>query len=237
MHLLVKGALDLGLSLTQKQIEQFHSYHQMLTEWNQRINLTSIIEPNEVQVKHFVDSLTATMALPSILSKGGRFIDIGSGGGFPGIPIKLLWPNIHLTLVESVGKKTSFLSHLTTILKLNDVEVSNARAELLAHKNNMRESFDVVISRGLAPMYILTELMLPFCKIGGVAVALKKGSLEQELSQANRSVLVMGGHVKGINSVDVDGLRDKRVVVAIKKVTQTPDKYPRKVHIIRKRPI
>ena len=237
MHLLVKGALDLGLSLTQKQIEQFDCYYQMLTDWNQRINLTSIIESNDVQIKHFVDSLTATMVLPSILSKGGRFIDIGSGGGFPGIPIKLLWPDIHLTLVESVGKKTSFLSHLTNILKLNNVEVSNTRAELLAHKQNMRESFDVVISRGLAPMYILMELMLPFCKIGGVAVALKKGSLEQEISQANRSIFMMGGHIKGIDSVDVGGLRDKRVVVAIEKVNQTPDKYPRKVHIIRKRPV
>ena len=177
------------------------------------------------------------MVLPSILSKGGRFIDIGSGGGFPGIPIKLLWPDIHLTLVESVGKKTSFLSHLTNILKLNNVEVSNTRAELLAHKQNMRESFDVVISRGLAPMYILMELMLPFCKIGGVAVALKKGSLEQEISQANRSIFMMGGHIKGIDSVDVGGLRDKRVVVAIEKVNQTPDKYPRKVHIKRKRPV
>ena len=237
MHLLVKGTLDLGLSLTQKQIEQFDCYYQTLSDWNKHINLTSIIKSNEVQIKHFVDSLTSTMVLPSSLSRGGRFIDVGSGGGFPGIPLKLLWPDIYLTLVESIGKKTSFLNHLTNMLKLKNVEVYQSRAELLAHKQDMRESFDVVISRGLAPMHILMELMLPFCVIGGMAVALKKGRLEEEMAQANRSIETMGGHIKEICNVDVKGLRDKRVVVAIEKLNPTPDKYPRKVHIIRKRPV
>ena len=237
MELLVKGARELGLCLTAGQVGQFAAYYRELVQWNQRMNLTAIVDPEEVQIKHFLDSLTATLVMPPPLARDGRIIDVGSGGGFPGLPIKLLWPGVSLALIESVGKKATFLRHLVEALSLRNVEVYNYRAEDLAHRRELRESFDVALSRGVAPMRILAELTLPFCRMGGLAVTFKKGDLEQEMAQATHALEVMGGRVKEMCPVEVEGLRDGRVVIAVEKVKPTPHKYPRRAGVPQKRPV
>ena len=164
-------------------------------------------------------------------------MDLGSGAGFPGLPLKIAFPEIRLALVESVGKKVSFLQHLLLTLELPDVEVLHGRAEALAHEAGHRAAFDTVLTRGLAPLRVLAELALPFCRQGGVMVAYKKGDLAEELAEAQNAITLMGGRIVEQQAVDVEGLRDRRVLVVIKKIADTPAKYPRRPGMPKKRPL
>ena len=152
MELLDRGASELDLELTPQQLEQFEIYYRELADWNRRVNLTAITDYREVQVKHFLDSLSAYLAFPRISTCRVRLVDVGTGAGFPGVPLKLAFPQIHLVLVESVGKKSRFLEHLVEVLGLSSVEVSTGRAEELARTSEFRESFDLVVSRGVAKL-------------------------------------------------------------------------------------
>ena len=232
-----KGLEQLGINLNSRQLDAFQRYYRELTDWNRRFNLTRIVEYPQVQRLHFLDSLTVWLVLSRQANKGGRIMDLGSGAGFPGLPLKIAFPEISLTLVESVGKKVSFLQHLLLTLELPDVEVLHGRAETLAHEPEHRAAFDTVLTRGLAPLRVLAELALPFCRQDGVMVAYKKGDLAEELAEAQNAITLMGGRIVKQQAVDVEGLRDRRVLVVIKKVADTPAKYPRRPGMPKKRPL
>ena len=237
MELFTKGAVELNLQLSPEQVEKFRDYYDELMAWNQRMNLTAIVDYREAQIKHFLDSLTTSLVLSDSVKDHGRLLDIGSGGGFPGVPLKVAFPGMRLTLLESVGKKTSFLEHLVSALGLTDVEVRTGRAEDLALDPQLRENFDVVVSRGVASMRILMELTLPYCRVGGIVVTLKKGEIGAEMVSALHAMDVLGGMIRETRGVDAEGLRDGRSLVVVDKVKPTPVKYPRRPGLPAKHPL
>lgn len=237
MDLLASGASELGMNLSSAQLGQFDLYCRELTDWNQRVNLTSITEHGAVQVKHFLDSLTVCLAYPQGMPSGLRIVDIGAGAGFPGLPLKLAFPDTHLLLVESVGGKTRFLEHLVDLLALTNVEVLTGRAEELAHLPELRESYDLALGRGVAKMPVLLEYTLPFCALGGRLVVLNHRSVEREFAGASRALEALGGRLGEIYPVEISGLTDDRILVSVEKVRPTPDRYPRRPGIPGKRPL
>lgn len=239
MERLIAGASKLGLNLSSRQAEQFEVYYHELVEWNKRINLTAITAYHSVQTKHFLDSLTVALALPPEETARPDFsiVDIGTGAGFPGLPLKILFPQVKLVLVESTTKKTAFLHHIIQKLELGGVEVLNARAEEAAHLPLYREQFALAVSRGVAPLPTLVELTLPFCQIGGKFIAQKKGDLADEIEKAGKAIAVLGGRLDQIKSVELDEYDDKRYLVIIAKICPTPSRYPRRPGLPRRRPI
>ena len=237
MEHLIASSFQLGINLTHAQISNFHTYYEKLLEWNSFINLTAITDYNEVQVKHFIDSLTIVLALHEPLPAGFKIIDVGSGGGFPGIPLKIVFPQIDLVLLESTGKKVEFLKHIVQSLALERVKIVTGRAEEMAHLPDYREQFDVVVARGLAKMAVLAELTLPFCRIEGHLVAQKKGDIETELSASLNAITAMGGRLSMVKNIELSEFTDKRCLVVIEKVSPTPTEYPRRPGIPAKRPL
>ena len=237
MDLLVRGARELGIHLSTPQIDQFQRYYQELVSWNQRMNLTAIVDYQEAQIKHFLDSLTPSLVLSEDIKSEGRVVDVGAGGGFPGVPLKLAFPGMRLALIESVGKKTSFLIHLVETLGLEDVDVYTGRSEDLGVQSYTRESFDLVVSRGVARMRVLMEYTLPFCRVGGTVVTLKKGDIKAEIEAAQHAIDVLGGRLGETRDVDLEGLRDDRLVVVVEKIKPTPSKFPRRPGLPAKHPL
>lgn len=239
MTLLAQSAPELGLSINTAQLERFEVYYRELADWNTRMNLTSVIDYAEVQVKHFVDSLTVLPALGTSLSSDARVVDVGAGAGFPGLPLKLVCPDIHLTLVESTGKKAAFLRHMVDTLDLSGVEVATGRAEELGHHPQLRGSFDLGLARGLARLPTLLEYTLPFTHTDGQVAAWKHGGegLKVELDSARKALQILGGRVKSIYPVKATGLEDNRVVMLIEKVRESPEDYPRRNGMPRKQPL
>lgn len=243
---LIDGAKRLGLPLTAEQVASFQLYYEELVRWNRRVNLTAIVDYEEVQLKHFLDSLTVALALKEMPS---RILDIGTGAGLPGVPLKILYPGIGLTLVDSVHKKAAFLHHLIDVLGLEGVEVLAERAEKLAHDESYRQRFDVVLSRGVAKLATLAELALPFCSLGGAFIAMKKGEIDEEVSAAAKAIDILGGRLRDVKPVRLETLemndgegwgefeKEKRVLVIIDKLTPTPQRYPRRPGIPQKRPL
>ena len=238
MEKLNLGAKKLGLNLNPGQLEQFHIYYQELLDWNKRVNLTAITGYEDVQIKHFLDSLTVTLAWQQPITNADfRLIDVGTGAGVPGIPLKIMLPNIKLVLLEATAKKAAFLHHITHKLGLDNVEIVVGRAEEVAHLTKYRERFDMVLSRGVATLPTLVELTLPFCAIGGSFIAQKKGAIGTEISQAARAISLLGGNLKEVRRVDLEEFTDERRLVIINKVSPTPGRYPRRPGIPAKRPL
>ena len=238
MEKLNVGAKKLGLHLTPQQLEQFHIYYQELIDWNQRMNLTAITGYEEVQIKHFLDSLTVLLALKQPMGSGSfQLIDVGTGAGIPGIPLKILLPDIKLVLLDATAKKAAFLYHIKQKLELDGVEIVVGRAEDVAHKAQYREKFELVLSRAVAPLPTLVELTLPFCAVGGSFVAQKKGLIDPELSQAVRAISLLGGNFREMKRVDLEEFTDERWLITIDKVLPTPQQYPRRPGIPAKRPL
>ena len=237
MEILAGGAGALSMDLTERQLRQFEASYRELAQWNQKVNLTAITEYKEVQVKHFLDSLAGCLAFDGRTLSGSKVIDVGTGAGFPGLPLKLAFPDISLVLNDSVGKKTRFLHHLIELLSLSDVEIFTGRAEELGHWPSLREKFDLVVSRGVAKLSVLLEYTLPFCKVGGKVVAWKHSNIEKELADAEGAAKALGGSPGRVVPVQVTGLTDDRVLVVVDKFQPTPAEYPRRPGVPAKRPL
>ena len=234
MEYLLEGAHLLGLKLSKAQIEAFQLYYQELTAWNQKFNLTAITSYRAVQVRHFLDSLSCTLAIedPSV-----ETLDIGTGPGFPGLPLKILHPQMPLTLLESIRKKVRFLEHMVEVLGLEGVEIIWGRAEEWGRKESYREHFGLVLARAVAPLPVLLEYALPFCRVGGIFIAQKGARLPQELEDAEPALEVLGGRVKEVRDLRREGLEELHSLVIVEKIAPTPQRYPRRAGIPRKRPI
>ena len=237
MQRLQDAAHRLGIELNRRQIQQFRSYREGLIAWNQRVNLTAVSDPEEIEELHFVDSLSVALAIPEYVLDGGSVGDVGTGAGFPGVPLKVAFPGTNLTLVDSLAKRTRYLDALVEELGLEGVRVVTGRAETLGHDTGLRESMDVVVSRAVASMRVLLELVLPFCRVGGRAVLQKKGDIREELGQADDACRELGGRIMEVKPVPEEVLGGQRVLVVVEKLAATPAKYPRRAGIPAKRPL
>ena len=201
------------------------------------MNLTSVVDKDGVQARHFLDSLSVVLALPDGLVEHCKVVDVGAGGGFPGVPLKIVFPEIRLTLIDSTAKKTAFLIHLVEALEIDRADVLTGRLEELGHDPSLREGFDLVVARAVAKLPVLAELTLPLCRVGGLVVCQKGASVEEELLESEGAVDTLGGEIQGIVPVDLPELEQRRSLVVLKKVRSTPEAYPRRPGIPFKRPI
>jgi 16S rRNA (guanine527-N7)-methyltransferase len=225
----------LGRAITETELQAFRVYEDELCEWNKKINLTAIRDRDEIQVKHFLDSLTCMTSLGGIDDL--RLIDVGTGGGFPGLPIKICCPNLKLTLVDSVGKKLDFCRHLISKLNLQKVEMVQSRAEDLGQNLDYREKYDRAVSRAVASLPVLLEYLLPLLIVGGKAVIQKGENGPIELEDSTKALIVLGGKLEAIQSVRLPGVEDARYLITIQKISKTPPQYPRRVGIPSRKPL
>jgi 16S rRNA (guanine527-N7)-methyltransferase len=238
MEKLYSGAKKLGLELSPGQLRQFDIYYQELVAFNQRVNLTRITDYAAVQINHFLDALTLSLVWPPAKPVARlRVIDVGSGAGIPGLPLKILFPDIKLTLLDATAKKAAFLDHLSRKLGLDNVEIMVGRAENIAHQAGYRESFDMVLARGVAPLVTLAELTLPFGHPGSSFIAQKKGDIDPEIAEASWAISLLGGELREIKRISLEEFTDDRKLVVVSKVSPTPKAYPRRPGIPRKRPL
>ena len=222
-----------GMELSDKQIAQFNLYYELLTAKNKVMNLTAITEYNDVVKKHFIDSMMISRVLD--MKKINSLCDVGTGAGFPGIPLKIVYPHIQLTLVDSVGKRVNFLSEVVEKLGLEDVETIHSRTEDLAHNQKYREKYDMVTARAVASMNVLAEYCIPYAKIGGYFAAYKSGNIEEEIENAKNAVKTLGGKIEKTDVFEIYEMG--RSIVLIKKVSSTPKMYPRKAGTPSKNPL
>lgn len=227
MSILYRHAREFGLDLTTAQQDQFERYYHLLVEWNEKFNLTSITEYSDVQLKHFLDSLSVAPVLlqAGVLNK--QLIDVGAGAGFPGIPLAIALGDLQVTELEATGKKVRFLQEVVQELGLENVSAVHGRAEEAAHQPQSRARFDFAVARALAPMRTLVEYTLPFVRVGGTLVAYRAVEAQQETMQADKAIQLLGGRVREITGVKLGTLDDVRHLVIIDKVQSTPNEYPR----------
>jgi 16S rRNA (guanine527-N7)-methyltransferase len=223
------------LRLAPRQVAAFQQYENILLEWNTRFNLTAIRDPQEIRTKHFLDSLTCLLAVRDTPLE--QVIDVGTGAGFPGIPLKIACPKMHLTLVESVGKKADFCRHVVDSLQLEEVRVIQERVEILGQSKEHRERYDWAIGRAVALMPVLAEYLLPLVRVGGRMLAMKGESGPAEAHSAEQAMRVLGGHLRQLIPVTLQGVADDRYLVVVDKVAATPKSYPRRVGLPAKQPI
>ena len=226
---------QLGVRLSAAQLEALARYEQELLAWNERFNLTAIRTPQEVRTKHFLDSLTCLLALRDAPPE--RLIDIGTGAGFPGLPLKVIYPKMQLTLVESVGKKTEFCRHVVRTLGLSGVEVVQERAEVLGQAAEHREKYDWAVARAVAILPVLAEYLLPLVRVGGGMLAMKGESGPAEAHKAEHAMRLLGGHLRQLLPVTLPGVVEERYLVVVDKIAATPQGYPRRVGVPAKKPL
>jgi 16S rRNA (guanine527-N7)-methyltransferase len=226
----------LGLTLSSAQREAFQQYSDALREWNERVNLTAITDPQTIEVRHFVDSLACLLVMKPPLS-GLRVIDVGSGAGFPGLPIKIICPSVKVTLLEATGKKVAFLEHIVRDLKLEGVTLINERAETLGQISVHREQYDWALARAVASMASLAEYLLPLCKIGGHCLAMKGESAAQEMADAQHAINVLGGRIVQLTPVELPTVAETHYLIDIEKVAATPPRFPRRPGMPVKKPL
>jgi 16S rRNA (guanine527-N7)-methyltransferase len=231
-----QDALSLfGLRLNPHQLSLFNIYEKELIGWNERFNLTAIRDEEGIRNKHFLDSLSCALSFENSIPN--RLIDIGTGAGFPGIPLKILFPNISLTLVDSVGKKVEFCKHVASRLGLERVEVIQSRAEELGQAPKYREKYDCAVARAVANLPILVEYLIPLLRTGGSVIAQKGGSGLAEAQSAEKVIRVLGGKLRQLRKVNIPGVAEDRFLITIDKVAPTPSQYPRRVGIPSKNPL
>lgn len=226
-------AIKLQIYLKQEQIESFNNYKKLLLEWNEKINLTAITEENEITIKHFIDSIT----INKYINQEDKIIDVGTGAGMPGIPIKILNPKNKIVLMDSLNKRIKFLQEIIKKLKLKNIEAIHSRAEELGRNKNHREKYDVVVSRAVAPMNILVEYMMPFAKVGGKCICMKGNNFKKELEESKIAINLLGGEIEKVEESYLIDTEIKRTIIVIKKTRNTTFEYPRKAGTPSKEPI
>lgn len=224
-----------GISLSPEQLDQYELYYSLLVEWNEKMNLTAITEKEEVYLKHFYDSLTAAFYFD--FKKPLHVCDVGAGAGFPSIPIKIAFPDLQITIVDSLNKRIGFLEHLAKELKLDHVRFIHDRAETFGQNKDHREKYDVVTARAVARLSVLSELCLPLAKVGGTFVAMKGSSAQDELEAGKKAVSLLGGTLKRSHTFTLPEEESERNILIIEKQKASPKKYPRKPGMPNKSPI
>jgi 16S rRNA (guanine527-N7)-methyltransferase len=236
MEKLVHEAQQLfNVHLTGRQVMSLISYERELLDWNQKFNLTAIRDTEAIRTKHFLDSFSCVLAWKA--NPPHRLVDVGTGAGFPGLPLKILYPSMKLTLVESVGKKAMFCHHIVRVLGLEGVDVIQTRAEALGQKAEHREQYDWAVARAVANLNVLSEFLLPFVTIGGTMLAQKGESGPAEAQSAEKAMKLLGGKLRQLLPVHLPGVADDRYIVLVDKVAATPPKYPRKPGMPAKTPL
>ena len=236
MEKLAQAAQTLfNIHLTGRQVMALITYERELMDWNQKFNLTAIREMEAIRTKHFLDSFSCVLAWKA--NPPTRLVDVGTGAGFPGLPLKILYPNLQLTLVESVGKKAMFCQHIVRVLGLDGVDVIQARAETLGQDPKHREAYDWAVARAVAQMNVLSEFLLPLVKVGGMMLAQKGESGPAEAQSAEGAMKLLGGRLKQVMQVNLPGVADDRFLVLVEKTAATPPKYPRKPGVPAKTPL
>lgn len=231
-----KELMDIDISLTNKQMDQFFKYYEMMIDWNERVNLTAITEMEEVVTKHFVDSLTLNKIVLDMEEKDYNLIDVGTGAGFPGIPLKIVFPKIKVTLVDSLNKRVKFLNEVISTLELENIISIHGRAEDLGHNNVSRETYDICVSRAVANLATLSEYCLPFVKPGGSFISYKSGKIEVEMNASKGAIKKLSGEVDDIITFKLPNA-DERSLIKIKKVDKLNNKYPRQAGMPGKQPL
>ena len=230
---LLEKASTMGVRFSVEQMDKLYKYMNLLIEWNEKINLTAIIEPNEIILKHFIDSIT----ILKDIKDGSTVVDVGTGAGFPGIPLSIMNPTLKITLVDSLNKRLIFLQEVINELDLKNVELVHARAEEFGRNKKYREKFDVATSRAVANMATLSEYLLPLVKINGKAISMKAGNASQEIEDAKKAIKTLGGNIKTIEEFNLPQSDIGRTIIIIDKISGTPEKYPRKPGTPAKEPI
>ena len=223
----------INIEITDEQIEKFYKYMNLIIEWNEKINLTSIIEPNDIIIKHFVDCGT----ILKYINNNDNVIDVGTGAGFPGIPIKILNESLNITLIDSLNKRINFLKEVAEDLNLKNLKIIHGRAEDLAQNKEYREKYDKSVSRAVANLSTLSEYDLPFVKINGQMIAMKGFEIDDELENAEKAINVLGGKVEKVEKFNLIDTDNKRSIIVINKLKPTPKQYPRKAGKPSKEPI
>lgn len=214
----------INLDIDDKKIEQFYKYMNLLIEWNEKINLTAITEPDDIILKHFIDSLT----IAKYIENEQKVADIGTGAGFPGIPLKIAKPDTHVYLIDSLNKRIKFLDEVIKQNTLIDTFAIHARAEEIGHSKEYRGKFDIVTSRAVARLNVLLEYMMPLVKLGGKCICLKGPNVEEELEEAKKAIEVLGGKIEKVEEFELPDSDNQRTIIVIKAVKQIPNRYPRK---------
>lgn len=222
----------IGIKLTKKQTEQFYNYMNLLLEWNEKINLTAITEPKDIILKHFVDSLT----IASKISDGEKVIDVGTGAGFPGIPLSILKEEVEITLLDSLNKRILFLQEVIKNINLTKIEAKHSRVEEFAKNKNIRETYDIATSRAVAPLNVLLEYLLPLVKVGGRCICMKGSNIE-EIENSKKALEILGGEIEKVEKIILPESDMQRNIIIVKKVRKTPAKYPRKAGTPSKEPL
>ena len=238
-------AAQMGLALLPSQAAAFDVYTRELQRWNAEFNLTAITDAEQVEVRHYLDSLALIPALAALegvatamlLGRSVRAVDVGAGAGLPGMALRIVWPRLHLTCIEATGKKVRFMEHVAAELGLGDVDLVQGRAEELALRSPYREAYDLVVARAVATLPTLVEYLLPLARRGGRVVAYKGSAAHEEALAAEQGIRLLGGRLQKLLPVEVPGLAETRVLVVIEKVSQTPDGFPRGRGLPRKLPL
>ena len=230
---LLEKASTMGVRFSVEQMEQFYKYMNLLIEWNEKMNLTAIIEPNEIILKHFIDSIT----ILKYIKDNSTVVDVGTGAGFPGIPLSIMNPTLKITLVDSLNKRLIFLQEVINELDLKNVELVHARAEEFGRNKKYREKFDVATSRAVANLATLSEYLLPLVKVNGQAISMKAGNASQEIEDAKKAIKILGGNINNIEEFNLPQSDISRTIIIIDKIKETSSKYPRKPGTPAKEPI
>lgn len=230
---LTKLASKIEIELSLDEIEKLYKFMNLLLEWNKKINLTAITEPEDIILKHFVDSIT----IKKYIKSENKVLDMGTGAGFPGIPLKIISSDTNFTLVDSLNKRIIFLNEVCDKLKLDKIENIHSRAEELAKNKKYREQYDIVTSRAVARLASLVEYMLPFVKVGGRCICMKGSNVDEELIEAKKAINVLGGEIEKVDKFLLPNSDIERNIVIIKKIKNTSSKYPRKPGTATKQPI